>query len=377
MEKQYMRVLSIRRHKTITFINVYNDLLGNIQCMIDNDLIININCGDLIKCNISDDFNRKGERIKRIISVDKVISGYDFQSYKGINNESFSDREKDYLNARNCGRQLIILKYKKEILNNIRSRLDSLDYFDATGLLNTVEYYSNGSNIKDAIIQDRADREPKYLRVTLENQLKQMTAVILKSTYAIEKVFRNMGEDKSHINEFLMLELVSIEEDISQMIDFVKYLDKISKEQAESYNIDISQKDLQIIDYNEIPTNQFERFRKSFINTLVTNFPCESPFILKDEEGMRKEIRWYINGHWISHFYQDENNYNNVKEILLSQQKQKDNLNPMSYIEWGLPSTVSFGLSIDRWLQMLLDINNINSVANPIALDYPKTRRLK
>ena len=83
-----------------------------------------------------------------------------------------------------------------------------------------------------------------------------------------------------------MLELVSIEEDISQMIDFVKYLDKLSKEQAESYNIDISQKDLQIIDYNEIPTNQFERFRKSFINTLVTNFPCESPFILKDEEGM-------------------------------------------------------------------------------------------
>ncbi len=377
MEKQYMRVLSIRRHKTITFINVYNDLLGNIQCMIDNDLIININCGDLIKCNISDDFNRKGERIKRIISVDKVISSCDFQSYKGIHNGSISDSEKRYLNARNCGSQLTVLKYKKDILKNIRGRLDSLDFFDASGLLNTVEYYSNGSNIKEAVIRERADHEPKYLRVTLENQLKQMTAVILKSTYAIEKVFRNMGEDKSHINEFLMLELVSIEEDISQMIDFVKYLDKLSKEQAESYNIDISHKDLQIIDYNEIPTNQFERFRKSFINTLVTNFPCESPFILKDEEGMRKEIRWYINGHWISHFYQDENNYNNVKEILLSQQKLKDNLNPISYIEWGLPSTVSFGLSIDRWLQMLLDINNINSVANPIALDYPKTRRLK
>ena len=92
---------------------------------------------------------------------------------------------------------------------------------------------------------------------------------------------------------------------------------------------------------------------------------------------MRKEIRWYINGHWISHFYRDENNYNNIKEILLSQQKQKESINPMSYIEWGLPSTVSLGLSIDRWLQMLLDINNIKSIANPIVLDYPKTRRLK
>ena len=377
MGKQYMRILSIRKHKTITFINGYNDALGNIQCMIDNNLITNINCGDLIECNIMDDFNRRGQKIKRIVSVDKIISGYDFQSYKGLNNESISDREKDYLNARNCGSQLTILKYKKEILKYIRDRLDSLNYFDSTGLLNTVEYYSNGGNISDAIIQDRSDKEPKYLRITLENQLKQMTAVILRSTYAIEKVFRNMGEDKSHINEFLMLEMVSIEEDITQMINFVKELDRVSKELAETYKINISQKDLQIVDYTEIPSNRFETFRKSFINTLVTNYPCESPFILKDENGMRKEIRWYINGHWISHFYRDENNYNNIKEILLSQQKQKESINPMSYIEWGLPSTVSLGLSIDRWLQMLLDINNIKSIANPIVLDYPKTRRLK
>ena len=132
-----------------------------------------------------------------------------------------------------------------------------------------------------------------------------------------------------------------------------------------------------VLSYKDgIPSSQGSGF---FIdkNTLVTNYPCESPFILKDENGMRKEIRWYINGHWISHFYRDENNYNNIKEILLSQQKQKESINPMSYIEWGLPSTVSLGLSIDRWLQMLLDINNINSIANPIVLDYPKTRRLK
>lgn len=65
-----------------------------------------------------------------------------------------------------------------------------------------------------------------------------------------------------------------------------------------------------------------------------------------------------------------------LSEILLKQQKDNENINPMSYVEWGLPSTISLGLSIDRWLQMLLDINNINSIANPIALDHPKTRRL-
>ena len=272
MGKQYMRILSIRKHKTITFINGYNDALGNIQCMIDNNLITNINCGDLIECNIMDDFNRRGQKIKRIVSVDKIISGYDFQSYKGLNNESISDREKDYLNARNCGSQLTILKYKKEILKYIRDRLDSLNYFDSTGLLNTVEYYSNGGNISDAIIQDRSDKEPKYLRITLENQLKQMTAVILRSTYAIEKVFRNMGEDKSHINEFLMLEMVSIEEDITQMINFVKELDRVSKELAETYKINISQKDLQIVDYTEIPSNRFETFRKSYKTAIYSTY---------------------------------------------------------------------------------------------------------
>ena len=69
------------------------------------------------------------------------------------------DREKDYLNARNCGSQLTILKYKKEILKYIRDSLDSLNYFDATGLLNTVEYYPNSSNIKDAMIGSAAKRE--------------------------------------------------------------------------------------------------------------------------------------------------------------------------------------------------------------------------
>ena len=254
-----------------------------------------------------------------------------------------------------------------------------MEFLDATGLINTVEHYQNGGDIKETTIEQRKNSMPKYLRITLENQLKQMTAITLQSTYAIDKVFRNMGEDSSHINEFLMLELVSISDDLNKLTDFVKQIDILSKELAEEHKFFIKDKNLNIIDYYEIETSNldYEKIRKEFDNTLVLNYPCNSPFI-KKEDNNRNEVRWYINGHFISHYYKDENNIKNVNEKLQNQRLSnlsKDNINPLSYFEWGLPSTTSLGLSIDRWLQMLLDFENINSIANPIGLDYQKKRK--
>ncbi len=376
MEKQYVRVLSIRNHKTISFINGYNNLLGNIQYMISNELCSQINCGDLIECDIIDTINKKGQKIKRIDNIYNVIPCYEFQSYKGINDETIDEKEKAYLNARNCGTQLKLLTYKKDVIAKIKEVLNALNYFDSTGLLNAVEYYPNGSNIKEAIIQDRDKREPKYLRVTLENQLKQLAATLLTSTYAIEKVFRNMGEDHSHINEFLMLELVSLDNDMNKMLEFIKKIDLISKELGDKHEIIVPDKELEIIDYNDLPKGKFDEVKKDFINTVIINFPCESPFILKNDLGERTEVRWYISGRWISHYYQDENRYENVKEVLDFQRKNSDKeIDELNYIKWGLPSSVSLGLSIDRWLQVLLNIPNLNTMANPIALDYPKKVR--
>ena len=48
----------------------------------------------------------------------------------------------------------------------------------------------------------------------------------------------------------------------------------------------------------------------------------------------------------------------------------------LNYYEWGLPQSISLGLSIDRWLQILCNLENINSIANPLSLDYVKRRKL-
>ena len=209
----YLRVLSIRTHKTVTFINAYSQEFGTTQFMIDNNIFDNIKCGDLINIEFQDTFNQKNIPIKRIIKIKDIIQSKDFIPLKGMNNVQLDTKTKNLIDARNCGRQLNLLSFKKDVIYKLKEILNNLNYFDATGLTNTIEINSNGSGIKEAEIKDREDKEPRFLRITLENQLKQMSALTLKSVYAIEKVFRNMGEDKNHINEFLMLELVSLLED--------------------------------------------------------------------------------------------------------------------------------------------------------------------
>lgn len=378
----YIRILSIRKHKTITFINGYNNMYGNNQYMIDNDIVGSMKCGDLIEVECNETINNKGIPIKRIVKILELIPCDNFESYKGINNELNDQKYKNFIEARNGGMQIQVLNYKRDIICNIKEILDSLNFIDASCLTKVVENYANGSGIIDAIIQNREYNDPKYLRVTLENQLKQMTAITLQSTYAIEKVFRNMGEDNSHINEFLMLELVSLSKDVYQLLNFIEKIDLLSKELGEKHKLFIPDKELEIIDYNDLfkINIDYEKLKMNFQNTLVLNYPCSSPFIKKDvNDNLRKEIRWYMNGHWICHFYQDENCFENIKEILKIQndKSQKEDVNPLKYFEWGLPSTTSLGLSIDRWLQMLLDFDNINTIANPIGLDYTKkiTRR--
>ena len=380
MNNVYIRILSIRKHKNVTFLSGYNNEFGNIQYMIMNDIINNFKCGDLINCLVDDTINNNGKEIKQIIKVNYVIPSCNFESYKGINSKITDIKYKNYIDSRNGGKQITILKFKQELLKKIKELLDGLDFFDATTLLNNVENYKNGSGIIDAEIMNREDNEPKYLRVTLENQLKQMMAILLQSTYAIEKVYRNMGEDNQHINEFLMLEFVSISMKIDDIIILIEQLNKLSEELLIKYDIYSSNfKKLKIIDYQDLieKSSNFEEIKSTLDNYLVINFPCNSPYIkLNENTNLKQEVRWYYNGRWISHFYEDENDFNKIKKSLDLQKTEnnKNDSNQLDYFEWGLPNSTSFGLSIDRWMQNMLGEENINSVANPIELDYVKRR---
>ena len=379
----YLRILSIRKHKTVSFINGYSSEFGIQQFMIDNiNFSCTIKCGDLINVSYIDTLNMHGNPIKKITDIKEIVPCSDFESFKGINGTIINPKQKDYIGARNCGIQLQIFNFKREILNRLKEILCNLKFLDVTGMLNTAEYYKNGSGIIDAEIMGRDNNSPKYLRTTLEGQLKQIVGITLQSVFAIDKVYRNMGEDNSHINEFLMLEFISVSLKLDEIISLVSEIDKNIQKIALNYGFLHDEEKIEIIDYDDIlgSNTPFEQIKKELKNALIVNFPCESPFIKKaKKDALRKEVRWYVNGHWISHFYEDENNINNIDEVLAMQYtlSKKENVNPLSYFEWGLPSTTSFGLSVDRWLQMMLKLENINSFANPLSLNYKKMNRGK
>lgn len=373
-EKMNIRVLSFRKHKYITFVNGYCDEFGTEQFMVENKLFQSINCGDLIKANFVIEKNNKGQFIKKIITIDEIVKSTNFISGKSINGIK-NTKEKNLIEARNAGLPLKYLQLKQELLLSIRKILDANFYYDVTGLINTVENYSNGSNINEMKIQSKYDGV-KYLRISFENQLKQISALLLKSVYSIDKVFRDMGEDSTHINEFLMFELVDLSNDIDKITKLIIKFDELSKKMCDKYGLGIKEKKLDVIDYTELR----KYGKENLLNTLVINYPCDSPFIKKDlNEDLRKEVRWYMNGHWIAHYYHDENNFENVKDILQLQQdnSMKENINTLDYFSWGLPSSVSLGLSIDRWLQMVLDVENLYTIADPLSLGYSERKLVK
>lgn len=136
--------------------------------MVENKLFQSINCGDLIKVNFVIEKNNKGQFIKKIITIDEIVKSTNFISGKSINGIK-NTKEKNLIEARNAGLPLKYLQLKQELLLSIRKILDTNFYYDVTGLINTVENYSNGSNINEMKIQSKYDGV-KYLRISFENQ---------------------------------------------------------------------------------------------------------------------------------------------------------------------------------------------------------------
>lgn len=378
-----IRIINIRRHKQFTFLDAYVPDNGILQFMIDSKQSERYKVGDIITVNAEKIRNNRGNEIIYISNVLDYVPTLSHETYKGKKYENSDPKYFDYINSRNGGNQIELLYYKKNIIDFIKQKLNHNNFFDATTLINNVEKYKNGSNITDAVISNREFPSPMYMRVTLENQLKQMVSILLKSVYSIDKVYRNMGEDSGHINEFLMFEFVSLNYSIDDIIQFVLSLDKEARSLINNYNLNINTlpKDIEIIKYEDLIKKgflEFSQIQKELSNTLILDFPCESPFI-KETNGKKTEIRWYMNGKWISHFYDDENDYEKIKRSLEKQNNatNKENTNNLDYMSFGIPNTTSFGLSIDRWLQLFLDKQNINSIANPLQLDYVKRMERK
>lgn len=370
--KQLIRVLTIRKHKTVTFIDACQELGKKLQMMIPNILLetIVLNVGDLIMIESRQTTNRRNLPIIEITKIYWKVSPLVWESFKGVSDNLQSPLENIRLNARNGGKQISLFLARNSLIDSIKSSLRSIDYIEIP--CKSIEEKRTSAKRNPLTITSIHQSDPLYLRITMENQLKQAVSILLHSVFSIDNVYYDKGTTPNADREVLVLELVSVSQTIEDLIKFIADLDETLRKIFVSYNLSefgyMLPEQLTILNCNGQVPNDISIFQ----NTILTDIPVNSPFIKADNEGNRFEFQWIVRGKMIAHGYNDELNYSNLLSAVEHQMHilNLQDCNKMDYTRYGLPITTSLGLGIDILLKYFFNIEHLISISNPLGFYY-------
>lgn len=210
----------------------------------------------------------------------------------------------------------------------------------------------------------------RYCKITHELAIKKLMAETLKPVFEIGYVARDAYNTQKNWFEYPVLEFVSPLHDITFIEKFIKFMietatiiaDKLSLE-----HVDLKQYEVIDLAENEIAgKEEFTRLKKNINNAILIHSPVYSPLV-KQLDGKRTETIWIYKGIGIAHGYQDENNWESVYAFCneqLAELNEKSIVGelPSDFIELlkiGMPSSVSLGMGIDRFLQTFFQIDNL------------------
>lgn len=370
--KQLIRVLTIRKHKTVTFIDACQELGKKSQMMISNILLetITLIVGDLIMIESKQTTNRKNLPIIEITKIYWKVSPIIWESFKGVSDNLQSSAENIRLNARNGGKQISLFLARNSLIDSIKSFLRNMGYIEVP--CKSIETKRTSAKRNPLKVTSLHQSEPMYLRITMENQLKQAASVLLHSVFSVDNVYYDKGSTPNADKEVLIMELVSVNQTTDDLIKFISDLDNTLREIFCSFNLSdfgyTLPNSMNILNCNGKMPDDISIFQ----NTILTNVPVDSPFIKADNMGKRLEFQWIVRGKMIAHGYNDEFNYSNLLTAV-EQQMHSLNLqdcNKMDYTRYGLPITTSLGLGIDILLKYFFNIEYLVNISNPLGFDY-------
>lgn len=370
--KHLIRVLTVRKHKTVTFIDAYQEFGKKLQLMIYNDLLENIilNVGDLMMIESKQTFNRRNIPINEIEIIYWKITPIVWESFKGVSDDLQSPLDNVRLNARNGGKQIPLFLARNSFINAVKSTLTDKEYIEIP--CKSIEEKRTSAKRNPLSITSIHQSEPLYLRITMENQLKQAVSILLHSVFSIDNVYYDKGTTPNAEREVLILELVSTNQSTEDLIKFIFELDSILRNTFNSFNLSnfgYSLPDaLSIINCKGKAPEDISIFQ----NSILTNVPVNSPFIRADDMGKRMEFQWIVRGKMVGHGYDDEVNYNNLLKAVKQQMTtlELQDCNKMEYTRYGLPITTSLGLGIDLLLKFFYNIEYLINISNPLGFDY-------
>lgn len=348
--KVIKRILSIRKHKTIVFADVFDEQYNIAQLKISNEIFSDKSLfkGDVVCFEAEVTINNRGQKVYIVSEIYKVMKPKDNSNYKQMSNQN--DIYKQALNGRD---NLKHWEFKNILLEEINSyllakkfvRIITSNIMDkrGTSIVNPIKI--NGTYVND-----------KYLKITHELEIKKQVYLTLKSLFEIGYVSRDIYSTKKSFFEYLNLELVSIDTDEKKLISFYKFINdtaiKIAKELDIEYDPVFD--DLKVIDvlteykkehliFEKQTYNDFyQKLKNDNPNCIFTNVVADNPFVKKGIDGLNLEIKWVINNSSVGHGYIDESD---VDVIINSFKQQKEKL-----LEANIDSEIQ-----DDFVQILMD----------------------
>jgi hypothetical protein len=372
--KKIVRILTMRKHKKVTFLDVSESLGNHLQLLFYNinfeDIALSI--GDILCFDGKNSTNKNGAPIIEITRIYWINHALKWSTPKGITQTLSSSLEEIQINSRNAGKQIKLWRCQYEFKNRVVALLQSDNFLEYK--CKSIEEKRTSAIRKPLSVCGENASKDLYLRITMENQLKQACSILLNSVYCLDNVFYDKMITSNVDREVCILEFVSLEYNSDDIIRFIKNLDSILRTLSndlglENFGYSVPN-NLQIIDFNELNTNciNYSKFK----NAIITNVPANSPFIKINTSGERTETQWVVRGKMLGHGYKDEFNYTSLLSAVKIQKKELNltDCNKMDYMNYGIPRTFSFGLGIDQLLYRFYNLEHIISISNPLGIYF-------
>ncbi len=372
--KKIVRILNLRKHKQVSFMDVYENFGTRLQLLCYNTLLVNVPLaiGDIISFEGIYTVNKHGKPIIEIKEFYWHNSAIEWCSPKGIYNPLKSSLEEIRYNARNAGKQLQLLQGKLQVLNSIKNLLISNSFLEVN--CKTIEEQRTSAQRQPLQVNSIHSNAPLYLRITMENQLKQYCAILLHSVFSIDNVFYDKDITANVDREVNILELVSIEHTTDELIHLIIKIDHILRNVfSELSLIDFGYSlpaNIEIVEYADLTDKNINY--TNFQNTLLKHVPVTSPFVKQSKSGLRTEFQWIVRGKMLAHGYEDEFEYENLLNAVNNQKIKLglNNCNKMDYMRYAIPRTTSLGLGLDQLLYRFWNLEHIINISNPIGIYF-------
>lgn len=363
------RILTVRRHKKVTFCDAYSFRDYRQQLVFYHDQLdcdrLTIGCTVDLTCHAGK--NNRGQDVWYVDAIHQIFQPANTASYKGFQKDNILETE--LAQDLNGGIHLRRQKFRLQFLRELREMLEAKGIFETHTPI-TTRY--RGTSMAAPVRAEGQYIGHRYIKITHELGLKMQCYLLLKPVYEIGYVMRDRYETQNGMNEFLTLEAVLPQGnwlDVGVLYqEILKLSRRLAKEMGLEYDSVFDK--LRILDANAVYMETQKNFSREAYWTcykklvketphcIVYNAPLESPLGISGDTGLVMETKWLLNGHGFGHGYLDEYRAPILRKAFADQQEKlldigiqsnlpEDYLTVCEYV--GIP-TFSFNLGIDRYL---------------------------